>query len=87
MAHEAALAAAEQDKFWEMHDLLFANRGAFSRDKIIGYAKQLELDRDRFVTDLDTRLAASPTLDDVRRVDARARAFSRSLVAELQSSG
>ena len=27
------------------------------------------------------------TLDDVRRVDARARAFSRSLVAELQSSG
>ena len=39
---------------------------------------------------LDDAEAASsgldtPTLADVRRVDARARAFSRSLVGELQS--
>src|SRR5215475_1474263 len=25
MAHEAAIAAQEQGKFWEMHDLLYAN--------------------------------------------------------------
>ena len=41
LAHQAALAAAEQDKFWEMHDLLFANRQHAQREDLIGYAKQL----------------------------------------------
>ena len=39
-------------------------------------------DADRDASGLDT-----PTLADVRRVDARARAFSRSLVDELESKG
>src|SRR6185295_11549409 len=36
LAHRAALAAAEQGKFWEMHDLLFANQSAITRDEMIG---------------------------------------------------
>ena len=54
LAHRAALAAAEQHKFWEMHDLLFANRQHAQRDDVLGYAARLELDLERFRTDLDS---------------------------------
>ena len=54
LAHQAALAAAEQGKFWEMHDLLFANQGAVSREDLLLYAKSLKLDLDRFRRDLDS---------------------------------
>jgi protein-disulfide isomerase len=54
LAHQAAVAAAGQDKFWEMHDLLFANRSRAQREDVIGYARQLGLDVERFETDLDS---------------------------------
>jgi protein-disulfide isomerase len=54
LAHQAALAAAEQHKFWEMHDLLFANRSRVQREDVIGYARQLGLDLPRFQQDLDS---------------------------------
>lgn len=53
LAAEAALAAGEQGKYWEMHDLLFANRDALDRAALESYAKQLGLDLDRFRTGLD----------------------------------
>jgi protein-disulfide isomerase len=43
LAAQAALAAADQGKFWEFHDLLFANQRALTRDALEGYAKQLNL--------------------------------------------
>ncbi|MCA9563984.1 MAG: thioredoxin domain-containing protein [Myxococcales bacterium] len=69
-AARAALAAREQGKFWEYHDLLFANRTALTREDLISYAQQLELnvdeftealDSDRFDAEIaaDTRLAAT----------------------------
>jgi protein-disulfide isomerase len=53
LAHRAAAAAAEQGKFWEMHDLLFANQARATRDDLMAFARQLWLDMPRFVTDLD----------------------------------
>lgn len=40
----AAHCAAEQNKFWEMHDVLFKNQKALGKDKLSEYAAGLELD-------------------------------------------
>jgi protein-disulfide isomerase len=53
LAHQAAMAAKEQGKFWEMHDLLFANRSAVKRHDILTYAEKLGLNMVRFRSDLD----------------------------------
>lgn len=53
LAHQAALAAEQQGKFWEMHDLLFANQAALKRADLVGYAKRLGLNPERFGQDLD----------------------------------
>ena len=44
LASRAALAAGEQGKFWEYHDILFAHQDALGRDALLGYAKDLGLD-------------------------------------------
>lgn len=54
LAHQASVAAAEQGKFWEMHDLLFARQAAVSRENLLLYAKSLKLDLERFRRDLDS---------------------------------
>ena len=43
LAHEAALAAGAQGKFWEMHDTLFENQTQLTRADLLGYAKALGL--------------------------------------------
>lgn len=53
---KAAEAAALQGKFWEMHDLLYAQQNAWSSlgnpdDQFRAYAEQLELDVDKFMSD------------------------------------
>lgn len=47
-AAKAALAAHEQGKFWEMHDLLFENQKDLSDETIRKLAKQIRLDMGRF---------------------------------------
>ncbi len=50
-AAEAANCAYEQGKFWEYHDLLFANQdewGNVGESKFIEYAQQLGLDMNKF---------------------------------------
>jgi protein-disulfide isomerase len=60
LAHEAALAAAAQDKFWEMSDIVFSNQSRLQRADLVGMAMQLGLDRKRFETDLDSGLLQDP---------------------------
>jgi protein-disulfide isomerase len=48
----AATAAGKQDKFWEMHEKLFANQRALAPEQIREYAKALNLDMARFDADL-----------------------------------
>ena len=51
-AHAAAEAAHRQGKFWEMHDLIFANQREMSEAKYLEYAEQIGLDMDRFNRDV-----------------------------------
>jgi protein-disulfide isomerase len=48
LAAEAAAAAGDQGKFWEMHDLLFANQSALKPEDLHAYAEQLHLDLKAF---------------------------------------
>ena len=62
-AAAAAEAAALQDRFWDMHELLFHRQKALDDDSLRRYATELELDAQRF--DQDTADAA--VLSRVRR--------------------
>ena len=52
-AAEAAECAAEQGKFWEMHDLMFANQERLAVKHLHGYAEHLSLDLARFTAEMD----------------------------------
>jgi protein-disulfide isomerase len=54
-AARAAIAASNQGKFWEMHDLLFANRDHLEGADIDGYAKDIGLDMAKFHTDMQAQ--------------------------------
>lgn len=47
-AAEAARCAGDQDKYWEMHDLLFENQQALQVDNLKTYARRLNLDAGAF---------------------------------------
>jgi protein-disulfide isomerase len=54
-AANASMCAAEQNRFWDYHDILFANqvgesRSAFTDARLEAYAESLGLDMDRFET-------------------------------------
>lgn len=51
-AARAAVAAGNQGKFWEMHDMLFEHQQALEEEDIDGYARQIGLDMERFHADL-----------------------------------
>jgi protein-disulfide isomerase len=53
IAAEAALAAWDQGKFWEMHQMLLENSPRLDRESLIQYAAKLGLDVERFTRDLD----------------------------------
>ena len=51
-AAEAAEAAGAQGKFWEMHDQLFTHQQALEDHDFSRYARRIDLDVDRFASDL-----------------------------------
>ena len=55
LAAQAALAAHQQGKFWEYHDLLFQNQRALERASLEQYAKQANLDVERLKKGLDDK--------------------------------
>jgi protein-disulfide isomerase len=54
-AARAAIAAGNQGKFWEMHDMLFANRDHLEAADIDGYAKSLGMDVSKMHTDMQSQ--------------------------------
>jgi len=52
-AHEAARCAGDQGRYWAYHDILFDRQPRFERDALVGYAVDLNLDRERFERCLD----------------------------------
>ncbi len=60
LAAQAAQSAANQEKFWDMHDKLFANQNQWSglndpTAQFITYAQELNLDLERFKNDLSSQ--------------------------------
>jgi protein-disulfide isomerase len=53
IAAEASLAARDQGKYWEMHDLLLKRSPKLDRGSLIGYAKELGLDVKKFTDSID----------------------------------
>jgi protein-disulfide isomerase len=66
-AAEAAEAAGAQGRFWEMHDLLFANQNALRTKDLYEYAEQLSLDTQRFRGELKNRTYEDRVREDFRR--------------------
>ena len=66
-----AEAAARQDRFWEMHDLLFRNQLRLQPADLTRYAERLGLDIARFEADLaDPATAARIERDEVSGVQS-----------------
>jgi len=59
----AAEAAGNQGKFWEYHDMLFANQDRLGPDGLKQFAKDLQLDISRFETDMQN-------LDEKKKIEA-----------------
>ncbi len=53
IAAEASLAARDQGKFWEMHDLLLKKSPQLDRASLLQYARELGLDMKKFTDSLD----------------------------------
>ena len=49
----ATVAELAGDKFWQMHDLLFTDTGKLSRENLLQYARQLEIDAQQVIRALD----------------------------------
>jgi len=69
LAAEAAEAAALQDAFWEMHDLLFDHQDALTMRDLLGYAGSLGLDTQRFFADLSAHAGAERVRRDTDSAD------------------
>lgn len=54
IAAEALLAAGDQGKYWEMHDVMIERSPKLDRSSLISYAKELGLDVKKFTNDLDS---------------------------------
>ena len=72
MAARAAEAARNQDKFWEMHDLLYENQKewaelADAQPVFLGYARKLNLNIDKFTQDLTSNLVDQKISADIQR--------------------
>lgn len=69
------MCAGEQAQFWDYHELLFANQRSLSVTNLVGYAAQLGLDAESFLTCLDadaTRLQIEQDMSVAKALGATA---------------
>jgi Na+/H+ antiporter NhaA len=69
LAAEASEAAGAQGKFWEMHDMMLAHQDELTLRQIVGHAKELGLDIDKFKEHLRKRKGAPRIAEDVESAD------------------
>jgi protein-disulfide isomerase len=72
LAAQAAEAAGLQGKFWEMHDKLYENQATWTQAKdlvpvFVDYAKQIGLNPDQFMKDLNGEKVAARIFQDGKR--------------------
>ena len=65
-AAEAAEAANEQERFWEMHDLLYEHQDALEDEDLAQYASDLGLDARRLISEVQAEAHASRIGEDFR---------------------
>jgi protein-disulfide isomerase len=58
----AAETAAIEDKFWEMHDIVFENQRRLDDQSLVGYAQKIGLDAEKFKKDF----GGDPSKEKVR---------------------
>ncbi|MBB5349334.1 thioredoxin domain-containing protein [Desulfoprunum benzoelyticum] len=67
---EASLAAREQGKYWEMHDILIARSPKLDRASLIAYAGELGLDVAKFTEAIDSGRHAKDVEADVQLAES-----------------
>jgi len=63
-AAQAAEAAAQQSRFWEMHDMVYANQDTLEDRDLIAFARKLKLDSERFRRDLSSNEVTTKLQED-----------------------
>ncbi len=61
----AAEAAGKQQKFWEMHDILFENQENLKDSDLRLYSEKLSLDMDQFTKDMNSDEVAKKVQTDI----------------------
>jgi Na+/H+ antiporter NhaA len=69
LAAEASEAAAAQDAFWEMYDILLAHQGALTLEDLAGYGMSLGLDVERYLGEIRRRVHVPRISEDVASAD------------------
>jgi len=69
IASEASEAAADQGRFWDMHDVLLAHQGELLPAHLRAYATELGLDAERVLDELHHRAHAARIGEDVASAD------------------
>jgi protein-disulfide isomerase len=69
VAAEASEAAAAQGHFWDMYDTLLSHQGALTMRDLLGHARDVGLDVERFRDELRRRVHAPRVADDVASAD------------------
>ena len=65
LASQAAVAAENQGKFWQMHDILFKNQQNIKRPDLEKYAAEIGLDVAKFKKDIDAPATKKRVDDDL----------------------
>ncbi|MBI5639828.1 MAG: thioredoxin domain-containing protein [Nitrospirae bacterium] len=69
IAAEASLAAADQGRYWEMHDMLLRKSPQLDRNSLIRYARDIGLDIKAFTDSLD-RMTHSVAIERDKKLAA-----------------
>jgi protein-disulfide isomerase len=64
-AAEAAVAAAQEGKFWEMHDMLFSHRNQLGTISLKNYAREIGIQDKRFLDNLMNSMFSWQVRDDL----------------------
>jgi protein-disulfide isomerase len=66
IAAYGSICAGNQDRFWDYHDLLFANQRALGREQLFDYATTLSLDMEQFEACMNAPETEATVANDLR---------------------